>query len=50
MLSSVALPAGLSLSATCVISGTPTAVTASASYTISATNTVALAPQASRSS
>ncbi len=32
------LPAGLSLSQTCVISGTPTAVTASANYTISATN------------
>ena len=34
-----ALPAGLSLSAAGVISGTPTAVSASTSYTVAATNT-----------
>ncbi|MFN7685254.1 MAG: putative Ig domain-containing protein [Oligoflexia bacterium] len=37
--SSPSLPAGLSLSSSCEISGTPTAVTALANYTISATNT-----------
>ncbi len=36
---SPALPAGLSLSATCVITGTPTVQTASAGYVITATNT-----------
>jgi hypothetical protein len=36
--SSPTLPAGLSLSASCVLSGTPTAVTAAASYTITGTN------------
>jgi hypothetical protein len=37
--SSPSLPAGLSLSATCGISGTPTSVQAAANYSISATNT-----------
>jgi Tol biopolymer transport system component len=37
--SSPTLPAGLSLSSTCVISGTPTAVSAATNYTITATNT-----------
>jgi hypothetical protein len=36
--SNPALPAGLSLSSTCTISGTPTAVSAAANYTITATN------------
>ena len=36
--SSPALPAGLSLSTACVLSGTPTAITAVASYTITGTN------------
>ena len=36
---SPALPAGLTLSSTGVISGTPTAVSASTSYTVAATNT-----------
>jgi hypothetical protein len=36
--SSPTLPTGLAISATCVISGTPTATTASTSYTITATN------------
>lgn len=37
--SSPTLPAGLSLSTTCVITGTPTAVSAATNYTITATNT-----------
>jgi hypothetical protein len=37
--SSPTLPAGLSISATCNITGTPTAVTSLANYTITATNT-----------
>jgi hypothetical protein len=37
--SSPTLPAGLSLSSTCVISGTPTAVAAATNYTITASNT-----------
>ena len=37
--SSPTLPAGLALSATCVLSGTPTEVAAAANYTITATNT-----------
>jgi hypothetical protein len=37
--SSPSLPAGLSLSATCGISGTPTSAQAAANYSISATNT-----------
>jgi hypothetical protein len=36
--SSPTLPAGLSLSATCVISGTPSAVAPTASYSVTATN------------
>ena len=42
-----ALPAGLSVGATtCVISGTPTAVTASATYTLVATNSVGVSANA----
>jgi hypothetical protein len=36
--SSPTLPTGLAISTACVISGTPSAITASASYTITATN------------
>lgn len=38
--SSPALPTGLSLSSTCVLSGTPTSTSSSTSYTITATNGV----------